>query len=116
MLVYIFEGREVAFLNVRRGRTHERKTRLTIAVGWDYARETFFAQVWDDLEHDLELIFSVGFSTKQVQTIEDLNPTLAIFGGEIPVVIEAYLREDQVVLTAPPSPQPIAKNMRRILH
>src|SRR3954462_5350186 len=116
MIAYIYQGREVEFLRFRGGRADERETRLTIIVGWDYALQTFFAQVWDDLEHDLELIFSVGFSTKQVQTIEDLNPPLAIFGGEIPAVIEAYLREDQVILTAPPSPQPSAKHLRRILH
>ena len=112
MLVYIFEGREVGFLNFRRGRTHERKTRLTIAVGWDYARETFFAQVWDDLE----LIFWVGFGAKRIQAIEDLNPCLAIFGGEIPEIVAANLRADQVNLSSTSSPQANAKHLRRILH
>jgi len=116
MIVYIFEGREVGFLNFRRGKTDERKTRLTIAVGWDYARETFFAQVWDDLEHDLELIFWVGFGAKRIQAIEDLNPCLAIFRGEIPEIVAANLRADQVNLSSPSSPQVNAKHLRRILH
>ena len=85
---------------------------MTITVGWDYARETFFAQVWDDLEHDLELIFWVGFGAKRIQTIEDLNPCLAIFGGEIPEIVEANLRADQVNLSSPSSPQANAKHLR----
>ena len=116
MIAYIYQGREVEFLRFRGGRADGRETRLTIIVGWDYARQTFFAQVWDDLEHDLGLIFSVGCSTKRVQTIEDLNPYLAIFGGEIPEAIEANLREDQLNLTTPSSPQANSKHLRRILH